>query len=71
MQHWEVSHEVQQTIKVADIDDLKMWGDKTKGQKVWEKFIIIIIIINFIILSFFINIIVIIFYLLAVLKRKC
>ena len=67
--HWEVSHEVQQTIKVADVDDLKMWGDKTKGQKVWEKFIIIII-INFIILSFFINIIVIIFLLVSSPKKE-
>ena len=43
-----------------------MWGDKTKGQKVWEKFIIIIIIIIII----FINIIIIIFLLVSSPKKE-
>lgn len=50
LRDWEVSHEVQQTIKVADFDDLKMWGIKQKTESLrkvyyYDLFINIIIII--------------------------
>ena len=44
LRHWEVSHEVQQTIKVADFDDLKMWGIKQKDRK-FEKSLLLLLLL--------------------------